>query len=39
MAELLGGGDTDRIPIAVSAAGPVLGLLAWSGIARWQATG
>ena len=38
LAELLGG-DAGRTPIAPSAAGPVLGLLARSGTARWQANG
>ena len=39
VAELLGGGDTGRIPIAPNAVSPVLGLLARSGKARWQANG
>ncbi len=38
LAELLGG-DTGRTPIASTAAGSVLGLLARSGTARWQGTG
>ena len=39
VAEYLGGGDTDRTPIAPSAVSRVLGLLAQSGTARWPATG